>query len=158
MHGFFPLPQNPRRLTHTTLLRRKWACNDVENITVSEIGYQRVQRALRNLDAATFFGRINSDGDQRNHGRQTRTLQLLRDLGAETVFKSIDFGDLIQEVVLPSEYETRQLVLPMPPRYGDPCSDGYGLDNYGLCLPCAAGALGAMNMPCCTFPPQTYVI
>ncbi|KAH7623950.1 hypothetical protein NADE_008763 [Nannochloris sp. 'desiccata'] len=133
-------------------------------------GYELVLRALRSLNRDTFFGKILFSTDQRNVGRDAVTFQLLDQSEVQTdkFLGAVDFGfdafkkvsattdnkvkfstpdgisslvRLIQEVVLPSEYETRSLVLPRPPREDDSdwCLGGYGLDVTSDCQPCQPG-------------------
>ena len=118
----------------------------------SESGFARVLAELRTLKQETFFGPISFDENQRNSGRETVTTQLLGAAGrSSAIFASIDFGDdgganatqIVQEVVLPSEFETREIVVPRPKRPYDPdsCEDGFGLDATGACRRCARGSV-----------------
>lgn len=114
----------------------------------NKTGYELVLESLRTLNRDSFFGTIQFDGNQRNVGRDAVTLQLLGSVGrSKKIFGSIDFGLdadnttlLVQEVVLPSQYETKQIVLPRAPRSYDPgCPDGQGLDSNNDCQPCPIG-------------------
>ncbi len=128
------------------LYRREWPCEGGLGG-----GYARVLAALRDLKQETFFGPLSFDENQRNHGRETLTTQLLGVEGrSSSIFSSIDFGTdggvnstLVQEVVLPSQFETHEIVVPRPKRSYDPdtCQDGYGLDATGGCSLCARGSV-----------------
>lgn len=125
----------------------KWPCAGVGNPPTT--GYSLVLNALRRIHRDSFWGTIQFDSNQRNNGRDTVTVQLLplsNRVGGNT-FQSINFGcdangntTLIQEAVLPSQYETKAIVLPRPPRsYDRPCPDGQGLDANNDCQLCQPG-------------------
>ena len=135
---------------------------------LSQTGYERILAELRILNTQTFFGTIKFDSvTQRNVGRDAITLQLLTEgakVRSSKIFESINFGfdaananepgnqtlrTLVQEVVLPSEYGTSDMVLPRPPRKGEPdrCLDGEGLDAMNDCEVCEPGKARAAFTP-----------
>ena len=56
---------------------------------------------------------------------------------------STNKANMYLQVVLPSEYETKELVLPRPIRENDPdpCEDGLGLDVNNDCRKCRPGSV-----------------
>ncbi len=147
--------------TESLFFTTKWSCGSQSTYSLGgtqQTGYQLVLRALRALNRDTFFGKVFFSQDQRNVGRDAVTYQLLNQTESRFKFlNDVSFGldflpnttnsttlnkvKLVQEVVLPSEYETKRLVLPRPPRITDVdwCEGGTGLDENGECGLCSAG-------------------
>ncbi|KAL4542165.1 hypothetical protein Ndes2437B_g06475 [Nannochloris sp. 'desiccata'] len=134
----------------TALLEQEsWTCEYAKEYQYS--GYGLIRSNLQFLDEGTFFGRIAFNSKQQNEGSDSVTFQLLESVDTiPRASQAIDFGPLvgentsarlIQEVVLPSQYETKSLVLPRPPLRGffDFCDDGYGLNKNNDCEQCDAG-------------------
>lgn len=125
---------------------------DCEGETVTESGFDVIHRSLRNLRAESFFGDILFDGNQRNSGRSSLTLQLQGEteegLNKGKVFDSSIFGPsvynttLVQEAVLPDNVQTALPVYPRPIRPGfdvDICPSGEGSDEFRVCRTCNPG-------------------
>ncbi|KAG7670234.1 hypothetical protein KSW81_008369 [Nannochloris sp. 'desiccata'] len=156
----------------TALLEQEsWTCEYAKEYQYS--GYGLIRSNLQFLDEGTFFGRIAFNSKQQNEGSDSVTFQLLESVDTiPRASQAIDFGPLvgentsarlIQEVVLPSQYETKSLVLPRPPLRGffDFCDDGYGLNKNNDCEQCDAGfyltaEAAAVSITDCTCSPGFY--
>eukprot|EP00890_Picochlorum_soloecismus_P001463 jgi/Picsp_1/2317/NSC_05780-R1_extracellular ligand-binding receptor len=141
--------QDPNFSSFNDLLAQEVDC---EGETLTESGFDVIHRALRNLRSESFFGDILFDGNQRNFGRSSLTLQLQGEteegLNKAKIFESSIFGPsvysttLVQEAVLPDDVQTALPVYPRPIRPGvdlDICPSGEGSDEFRVCRACNAG-------------------
>lgn len=141
--------EDPNVSSFEDLLAQEVNC---EGETLTESGLDVIHRALRNLRSESFFGDILFDGNQRNFGRSSLTLQLQGEteegLNKAKIFDSSIFGPsmynttLVQEAVLPDDVQTALPVYPRPIRPGvdlDICPSGEGSDEFRVCRACNAG-------------------
>lgn len=135
--------------TDELLYSDKWMCEAMAPGMTMKTGYDMVLYSLRNLRRDSFYGPLQFDDIQQNSGRDTVTLQLQAtpNVATASVVGSVNFGCdadgktlLLEQIVLPSDYETKSIIMPRPPRpYDRPCPDGQGLDANNDCQPCAPG-------------------
>ena len=132
-----------RSLNRDTFFGKIYFSNDQRNVGRDAVTFQLLNQSDIHTDKfldSVFFGldalSTNASSATNTTGRQIRSLD--SEASPRTV-------RLIQEVVLPSEYETRTLVLPRPPRDDDSdwCDGGYGLDANNNCQPCPTGGYRA---------------
>lgn len=105
-------------------------------------GYERVRRALAQLDVPTFFGHVRFNQNRRNVGKQPATTQVL---GPTNECINIEKGELNVEVVLPLELANRELKMPACNHFRGMCHAGFFVpdDAFLPCLPCNIGSFSA---------------
>jgi Tyrosine-protein kinase ephrin type A/B receptor-like len=132
-----------RALNRDTFFGKILFSTDQRNVGRDAVTFQLLNQNKDHTDK--FLGSVNFGCDFRNATGVNATTWTSK-VGALPAPEDCSGSvQLIQEVVLPSEYETRSLMLPRPPRWDDFdwCPGGFELDNNDDCQPCPRGAYRA---------------
>lgn len=107
-------------------------CDDT---TLGKMGYDRVMKALAEIDMETFFGRIKFNYYRRNVGLDPVTTQVIK----HTHANGVETRKI--EAVLPLGYATQLMIYPAENMYSGDCQPGYyvGPDAFDKCQPCEPG-------------------